>query len=75
MYKLGFKWADSSTAPFCDRHEDADIEAYRNNWVQQMLALKPRLAILNEKTGKLEWPNLPPGETPLLHGNHDSLCK
>lgn len=71
VYNLGFKWADSSTAPFCDRHEDVDIVAYRNNWVQKMLALKLRLPDLNEKTGKLEWPNLPPGETTLLHGNHD----
>ena len=36
-----------------------------------MLALKPRLPVLNETTGKPEWPNLPTGERPLLHGNHD----
>ena len=24
VHKLGFKWTDSTTAPFCDRHEDTD---------------------------------------------------
>ena len=28
VHKLGFKWADSSV-PFCDRHEDKDVVAYR----------------------------------------------
>ena len=36
-----------------------------------MLALQPRLPILSKVTGKPEWPNLPAGEKPLLHGNHD----
>ena len=45
--------------------------AHRNEWVRQMLTLKPRLPVLNEVTGKPEWPNLPPGEKPLFHGNHD----
>ena len=71
MHKLGYKWADSSRAPFCDRHKDQDVVTYRNEWVKQMLALKPRLPILSEATGKPEWPNLPAGEKPLLHGNHD----
>ena len=71
MYKLGFKWSDSSTAPFCDRHEDEEIVVYRNDWVKKMMALKPRLPVLNEQTGRPEWPNLPVGERPLLHGNHD----
>ncbi|KAL5479605.1 hypothetical protein EMCRGX_G023152 [Ephydatia muelleri] len=71
MHKLGFNWADSSNAPFCDRHEHPDIVAYRNEWVRQMLTLNPRLPVLNEVTGKPEWPNLPPGEKPLFHGNHD----
>ena len=71
VHKLGFKWADSSAAPFCDRHEDEDVVAYRKVWVDAMLALKPRLPVLNETTGKPEWPNLPAGERPLLHGNHD----
>eukprot|EP00731_Ephydatia_muelleri_P018663 Em0011g703a len=60
MHKLGFNWADSSNPPFCDRHEHPDIVAYRNEWVRQMLTLKPRLPVLNEVTGKPEWPNLPP---------------
>ena len=71
MHKLGFNWADSSNAPFCDRHEHPDIVAYRNEWVRQMLTLKTRLPVLNKVTGKPEWPNLPPGEKPLFHGNHD----
>ena len=71
VHKLGFKWADSSNSPFCDRHEDADIVTYRNDWVKTMLALRPRLPVLNESTGKPEWPHLPAGERPLLHGNHD----
>eukprot|EP00731_Ephydatia_muelleri_P006417 Em0003g665a len=70
-HKLGFKWADSSSAPFCDRHEDEDVVAYRKEWVDAMLTLKPRLPVLNETTGKPKWPNLPAGERPLLHGNHD----
>ena len=45
--------------------------AYRKEWVDAMLTLKPRLPVLNETTGKPEWPNLPAGERPLLHGNHD----
>eukprot|EP00731_Ephydatia_muelleri_P036009 Em0191g4a len=52
-------------------HEHPDIVAYRNEWVRQMLTLNPRLPVLNEVTGKPEWPNLPPGEKPLFHGNHD----
>ena len=71
VHKLGFKWADSSKAPFCDRHEDEDIVTYRNTWVKTMLALKPRLPLLNESTGLPTWPNLPVGERPLMHGNHD----
>ena len=55
---------DSSTAPFCDRHEVEEIVAYRNNWVQKMLELKTRLPTLNETTGRPKWPTL-------LHGNHD----
>ena len=69
-HKLGFKWADSSAAPFCDRHEDEDVVAYGKVWVDAMLSLKPRLPVFNETTGKPEWPNLPAGERPLLHGNH-----
>ena len=71
VHKLGFKWADSSNSPFCDRHEDTDIVTYRNDWVKTMLALRLRLPVLNESTGKPEWPNLPASERPLLHGNHD----
>ena len=71
VHKLGFKWADSSSAPFCDRHEDPDVVAYRKEWVTKMIELKPRLPVLNVSTGKPEWPNLPPGTIPLLHGNHD----
>ena len=71
VHKLGFKWADSSAAPFCDRHEDADVVAYRKVWVEAMLALRPRLPILSEISGRPEWPNLPAGEKPLMHGNHD----
>ena len=71
MHKLGFNWADSSNAPFCDRHEHPDIVTYRTEWVKQMLALKPRLPVFNEVTGRPEWPNLPSGEKPLFHGNHD----
>lgn len=36
-----------------------------------MLALRPRLPILSETSGRPEWPNLPAGEKPLMHGNHD----
>ena len=25
MHKLGFNWADSSNAPFCNRHEHPDV--------------------------------------------------
>ena len=71
MHKLGFKWADSSSAPFCDRHEDPDVVAYRQEWVKNMLQLKPRLPVWNDTTGKPEWPNLSVGEIPLFHGNHD----
>ena len=71
VHKLGFKWADSSAAPFCDRHEDEDVVAYRKVWVDAMLALQPHLPVLNETTGKPEWPNLPCGERPLYHGYHD----
>ena len=71
VHKLGFKWADSAKAPFCDRHEDPGIVAYCSDWVKAMVALKPRLPVLNEATGKPEWPNLPPGEIPLMHSNHD----
>ena len=71
VHKLGFKWADSSSAPFCDRHEDPYVVAYRKEWVTKMIELKPRLPVLNVSTGKPEWPNLPPGTIPLLHGNHD----
>ena len=35
MHKLGSKWADSSRAPFCDRHEDQDVVTYRNEWVNK----------------------------------------
>ena len=31
-----------------------------------MLTLKPRLPVLNETTGKPEWPNLPAGERPFF---------
>ena len=31
VHKLGFKWADSSNSPFCNRHEDTDIVTYRND--------------------------------------------
>ena len=71
VHKLGFKWADSANAYFCNRHEDPEIVAYRNDWVKAMIALKPCLTVFNEATGKPEWPNLPPGEMPLMHGNHD----
>ena len=71
MHKLGFKWADSSSAPFCDRHEDPDVVAYCQEWVEKMLQLKPRLPVWNETTGKPKWPNLPVGEVQLIHGNHD----
>ena len=71
VHKLGFKWADFSSAPFCDRHEDPDVVAYRQEWVEKMLQLKPRLPVWNETTGKPEWPNLPAEEVPLIHGNHD----
>ena len=70
-HKLGFKWADSSAAPFCDHHEDEDVVSYRKEWVDAMLSLKPRHPVFNELTGKPEWPNLTPGERTLLHGNHD----
>ena len=63
VHKLGYKWGDSSNAPFCDRHEHAEIAAYCNQWVKEMVALKPCLPT----TG----PHLPPGERPLMHGNHD----
>ena len=36
-----------------------------------MLELKTRLPTLNKTTGIPEWPNLPVGEKPLIHGNHD----
>ncbi|KAL5469087.1 hypothetical protein EMCRGX_G030283 [Ephydatia muelleri] len=71
VHKLGFKWADSSNALFCDRHEDPDVVAYHKEWVAKMLELKPRLPILNLVSGKPEWPTLPPGSIPLLHGNHE----
>ena len=71
VHKLGYKWADSSNAPFCDRHEHPEIVAYRNQWVKEMVALKPHLPVFNITTGKPEWPHLPPGERPLMHGNHD----
>ena len=58
MHKLGFKWADSSSAPFCDRHEDPDVVAYRQEWV---LKLKPCLPVWNDTTRKPEWPNLSVG--------------
>ena len=61
MHKLGFKWADSSRAPFCDRHEDPDVVAYRQEWVKNMLKLKPRLPVWNDTTRKPEWPNLSVG--------------
>eukprot|EP00731_Ephydatia_muelleri_P036854 Em0338g5a len=53
------------------RHEDPYVVAYRKEWVTKMIELKPRLPVLNVSTGKPEWPNLPPGTIPLLHGNHD----
>ena len=71
VHKLGYKWANSSQAPFCDRHEDEDVVAYRSSWVKSMLALKPRLPVLNESTGLPDWSHLPQGERPLMHGNHD----
>ena len=43
VHKLGFKWADSAKAPFCDRHEDPEIVAYCSDWVKAMVSLKPRL--------------------------------
>ena len=36
-----------------------------------MLQLKTRLPTLNETTRRPEWPNLPVGKKPLIHGNHD----
>ena len=59
------------SAPFYDRHEDPDVVAHRKEWVTKMIELKPRLSVLNVSTGKPEWPNLPPGTIPPLHGNHD----
>ena len=54
MHKLGFKWSDSTSAPFCDRHEDEEIVAYCNSWVKKMMAMKSRLPILNETTRRPE---------------------
>ena len=64
LHKLGFEWADSTTAPFCDQHEDTDVVSYRKVWIEAMLAF------LSEISGRPEWPNLPAGEKPLMHGNH-----
>ena len=64
-------WADSSKAPFCDRNEHPEIFAHRNNWVKAMLAIKSRLPVFNETTGKPEWLNFHPGEITLMQGNHD----
>ena len=25
MYKLGFKWSGSTSAPFCDKHKDVSV--------------------------------------------------
>ena len=47
------------------------ITAYRQEWVEKMLQLQPRLPVWNETTGKPEWPNLLVGEVPLIHGSHD----
>ena len=54
VHKLGFKWADSSTAPFCDQHEDTNVVAYRKVWVEAILALRPCLPILCETSGRPE---------------------
>ena len=50
-HKLGFKWADSSAAPFCDRHEDEDVVSYSKEWVDAMLSLKPGLLKVRPGSG------------------------
>ena len=59
MHKLDFSWADSLNVAFCDRYDHPEIVAYRNEWVNQMLAFRLRLPVFSEVTGRPDWPNLP----------------
>ena len=72
LHHLGWDYKDHSKNIYFDGHERDDVIAYRNQFLEQMANLRPRMAVYEgENMKQVIPPTLPPNVPELVPITHD----